>query len=616
MELGQAESLGVFHQHETGVGDVHTHLDDGGGDQHLHLSRREGGHDLVLLGGLHFSVHEGHGQIGKPLLQLGGVLYRCLHGHGGAFFGYGGGGLLPSEISGQGDEGGVLLLGLLHGGADHVDLTTLGNVLADEGIQAGAVALVHHEGVHPLTAGRHLVNAGDVQVSVHHQGQGTGDGGGGHDEKMGVPILFGQGRPLVHAEAVLLVGDHQTGGGKGDPLGQKGLCADDHVQPLRRILGGQGGVYFLLLGGGGMARQQSAADAQPLEQGQEVGGVLGGQDARGGHEGGLPTGLDGYVHGGGGADGLAASHVAHDHAVHGGVACQIAAQFLQGAGLCPREGVGKGSEEVIHDGVADPTDRRALYAGGASRRAQPQGKAEELVKGQAALGGMEALEVLGGVDHAQGVAQGAEPLGGTDILGQGILHQSGGGHALTDVIRDHLVGDALGERVHGVQRGKGTSFGVGLVGGACHGVAILARGLHPSVEAEHASHSKGVLQKLLVEEGNITASAVVEGAEFEEGHAPLDAADLRLGGYRQKGGHAGLSVFIGLNAGFGQHADIPPVLVGAGEVVEQILHRVNAQLVVGGLAGGAHARQGINGGMQVRHRRLLSWGENFSAKAS
>ena len=79
----------------------------------------------------------------------------------------------------------------------------------------------------------------------------------------------------------------------------------------------------------------------------------------------------------------------------------------KGASLSPREGVGKGAEEVLHVGVGDPTDGRALHSCGASRRAQSQGKAEELVEGQSPLGGVEALEVLGGMDLPQGVAQSA-----------------------------------------------------------------------------------------------------------------------------------------------------------------------------------------------------------------
>ena len=44
------------------------------------------------------------------------------------------------------------------------------------------------------------------------------------------------------------------------------------------------------------------------------------------------------------------------------------------------------------------------------------------------------------------------------------------------------------------------------------------------------------------------------------------------------------------------------MLVGAGEMVEQVLNGIDAHALVGGLAGGAYAVQGGYGGMEVRHR--------------
>ena len=47
----KAEPLGILDDHGCGVGNVHPHLDDGGGDQHIQLPGLELLHDLVLLMG-------------------------------------------------------------------------------------------------------------------------------------------------------------------------------------------------------------------------------------------------------------------------------------------------------------------------------------------------------------------------------------------------------------------------------------------------------------------------------------------------------------------------------------------------------------------------------------
>ena len=49
MELGKAETLGVFDDHHGRVGDVDPHLDDGGRDEEARVPGEEAPHRLVLL---------------------------------------------------------------------------------------------------------------------------------------------------------------------------------------------------------------------------------------------------------------------------------------------------------------------------------------------------------------------------------------------------------------------------------------------------------------------------------------------------------------------------------------------------------------------------------------
>ena len=83
------------------------------------------------------------------------------------------------------------------------------HLLADKGVDPGAVALPHQEGIHRLPSRGQLVQNGHVQIAVEDQRQRSGDGRRRHHQQMGVLPLGGKSAALPHAEAVLLVGDDQ-----------------------------------------------------------------------------------------------------------------------------------------------------------------------------------------------------------------------------------------------------------------------------------------------------------------------------------------------------------------------------------------------------------------------
>ena len=151
---------------------------------------------------------------------------------------------------------------LPHQRADDEHLMPLGHLLADEGIQPLAVFLPHGEGVHPLPSGGQLVDDGHVQIAVDDERQRPGDGGGGQHQHMGGRGLFGQCRPLIHAEAVLLVGDDQPQPGVLHILGQQGVGADAQVDAAA----GQTGQNLPALLGAGGAGEQGAAQPEAGEQ--------------------------------------------------------------------------------------------------------------------------------------------------------------------------------------------------------------------------------------------------------------------------------------------------------------------------------------------------------------
>ena len=157
VELAEAEALRVLHHHQIGVGHIHAHLDHGGGHQNVRFPGGEGGHDGVLLPGLHLAVDEGHLQVREDLrLQLLGV-FR----HG-----------LP--LVGQ-------LVILTDHGADDVHLPPGLHLLADKGVQPGVIGGGDGIGFNRLPSRWELVDDGHIQIAVQNQGQRPGDGRGGHD---------------------------------------------------------------------------------------------------------------------------------------------------------------------------------------------------------------------------------------------------------------------------------------------------------------------------------------------------------------------------------------------------------------------------------------------------
>ena len=129
----------------------------------------------------------------------------------------------------------LLLGGGVYGGTDNIYLTALADQLADKAVQTGAVALIHHKGVHTLTSRGHLVHERYVKVTVQRQGKGSRNGGRAHDQHVRHAVPIGKRRPLIDPEAVLLVGDHKPRGIQLHALAEKRLRAHHHRDPLGGI---------------------------------------------------------------------------------------------------------------------------------------------------------------------------------------------------------------------------------------------------------------------------------------------------------------------------------------------------------------------------------------------
>ena len=495
MELGKAKALRVLNDHDGGVGHVHPHLDDGGGHQNVRLSGGKGGHDGVLLPGLHLAVDEGYPQVREYL--------RLEH------FGVGGDGL---PLVGQ-------LVVLLHHRADDIGLPPLRRQLAEKLVHPGVVAAGDGVGLNGLAAGGQLVDDGHVQVPVQNEGQGPGNGGGGHDQGVGMAALGRQSRPLSNAEAVLLVGDHQAQVPEVHPLRQKGVGADDKVRLSRRQAGGNGPLFP----GGGGAGQQGAPDAKRLQQGGEAPVVLLGQDLRGGHQGRLPAVLHHKVHAGGGHHGLAGAHVPLAQAVHGDAPLHVGQGLVHAAALGVRQGEGEGTVKPVHiHGAA------GLHLHHLSPPAQPlqsDGEQKQLLKGQPPPGQVQRLGTLRKVDVLVGVADAAQVVLPPDLVRQGVRQNVG---ALVQPLADgpgqHQLAHPCRQGVDGHDAARHLPAALRLHHRGGHGPAQKVP-LRLSVKIIGLPLAEVVFQPGLVEKRHVQHAGLVHGPDLDEVHALSDVGD-------------------------------------------------------------------------------------------
>ena len=370
MELGKPEALGVFNDHQRGVGNVHAHFDDGGGNENADLAGNKGAHHDLFLSAFQLAVQKADPRFGKD----GGKLFRV--GHRG----------FERRTRGFGvkQRGKVHLVGrgffFLNGRADHVDLTPVGKLTANKLVQAVTVAVVHNEGVHALAAGRKLVNFGKSKVTVKDQGKRAGNGRCAHYQQVRVLSLLGKHGALAGAEAVLFVGNHQAGRGKLHPFGEQGVRADDEIDPVFRVGRGQSGTDFAFFGGRGGSQQERDPHAQAGKEGRKIGVMLARKNFGGRHERRLTAGLDRDPDRGGGANRFAAANVANDHAAHGNRACKVGAQFGNHALLRPGQAVGKQGKERVERFHA--ANRRGRRGGLAAHEGHTQRKIKKFLVNQ------------------------------------------------------------------------------------------------------------------------------------------------------------------------------------------------------------------------------------------
>lgn len=184
----------------------------------------------------------------------------------------------------------VTRLGVLaHERADDEDLLAAAERLAG---RLEGVSLLF-AGEHPRRAPRAVVGAvldvGQGEIAVERERQGARDGRGRQVQRVGCLALLQQLRPLVYAEALLLVDDRQGEVARHDVVGEQRMGADEYIH----LPGGEAFHNGGPLGGGRGAREQGDAHPGAFQALSQALHVLAGEHLGGREEHGLPLGVGG-----------------------------------------------------------------------------------------------------------------------------------------------------------------------------------------------------------------------------------------------------------------------------------------------------------------------------------
>lgn len=266
VQLGEAEALGVEDDHHGGVGDVDADFDDGRGDEDLGFAGDETLHLGFFLFGFHFSMYFAHSHAREDGFEGFVAFFEVFE---------------------------IAFLTFFDEGIDDVDLSALGNLLPNAGVEAGGLVIVFVKGLDGFAAGRKLVDDADVEVAVEGHGQRSRNGCGGHHEyvRRGGTFLpeFGA---LLDAETMLFVDDGQSETGELNAVFDQGVGADENVYLSGNEVGEQGLPLFAFNNSGEQLGTHAAA-GKHLADGDKM---LLGEDFGGGHQAGLKSIVYGNEH--------------------------------------------------------------------------------------------------------------------------------------------------------------------------------------------------------------------------------------------------------------------------------------------------------------------------------
>ncbi len=281
MQLGKPEPLCAFNDHNGCVGHVHTHLDDRGGYHDLGFALYKTFHFVILVGRLHFTVHNGN-----LILGLWKITYYAF---------------VPIHQ--------ILVIqcfGFLDQWVNDINLSSFFYFIFDEpkDLQAIAIESVHR--FNGFSARRQLIDHRNIQVAVQAHGQGSRDRSGRHHQYVGGRLVFvPKLGALCHTKSVLFVHNGQTKVFKLHLILQHGVGAYQNVQiAIFQLIVDQSTFGFF-----SGTRQQGNLYIHVLQKFLETIVVLRGQNFCWCHQTGLETVINGQEHAHKGNNRLAGTHI-------------------------------------------------------------------------------------------------------------------------------------------------------------------------------------------------------------------------------------------------------------------------------------------------------------------
>ena len=190
-----------------------------------------------------------------------------------------------------------------------------------------------------------------------------------------------------------------------------------------------------------------------------------------------------------------------------------------------------------------------------------------------------------------GEFQGGQVVFPPELQGQTVGQRRRQGQRLGDPPRHAVVGHSRRQGIDGHDPPGHVLPSRGLKDGVDHGAAAIAF-LHRPIKDIFLPRLQAFFHIALVEEGQGQAAAVVHRPGFYQIQPPSDA------------GQAGmlcdhpLNTHLFLRRGPANGVDLPPVLVAAGVVGQQVAHGVQVQFFQLLCPGGTHPGQGGEGGVE------------------
>lgn len=348
-----------------------------------------------------------------------------------------------------------------------------------------------------------------------------------------------------------------------------GLDTRDACAPLGIFGAGSVGLF---VGGA-----EGDAEAEGSEPAQGVLIMLFGEDLGGGHEGGLPAGLNRDEHGGEGHDGFAAAHVAVEQTVHGNGIGHVLTDFVETAKL----GGGEVEGEILQESLQQIADGLLSIAALESMKLAMEQEAQlqqiKFFESEVTTGLGEGVEVGRGVQQSDGFAAGVAGKfavgfwGGQqvgEVLTVQVLKQMPKGGAkgfLFEVAAQPVDGDdATGVNAWG--GGIGVLFENHLVIGMIHeqpvfGLLDLAVDDEVHVDREgflHEGHAEPAKGQLMLAVGGVgwNGGGFEHGVATETQQSGAEDAQVMADG-----------IGIGMEAGEG---NLAAVLVPGGEDLQEV----------------------------------------------